>query len=83
MKADSKNCFLIFCSCNLSQRVSFHASAEALSSVTRLGDLVEFGQLFKTCGTIGLPKSLAFLGNFCKGVKIFNFSSDIIFGQLL
>ena len=28
-------------------------------------------------------KSLTFLGNFCKGVKIFNFSSEIIFGQLL
>ena len=23
------------------------------------------------------------LGNFCKGVKIFDFSSEIIFGQLL
>ena len=32
---------------------------------------------------INLPKSLTFLGNFCKGVKIFNFSTEIIFGQLL
>ena len=24
-----------------------------------------------------------FLGNFCKGVKIFHFSSEIIYGQLL
>ena len=30
-----------------------------------------------------LPKSPTFLGNLCKGVKIFNFSSDIIFGQPL
>ena len=30
-----------------------------------------------------MPKSLLFLGNFCKGVKIYHFSSEIIFGQLL
>ena len=41
-------------------------------SVTRLADLLDFGQLFK-----------AFLGNFCKGVKIYHFSTQIIFGQLL
>ena len=29
--------------------------------------------------TINLPKSLTFLGNFCKGVKIYHFSSEIIF----
>ena len=38
-------------------------------SETRLGDLLDFGQ----------P---TFLSDFCKGVKIFNFSSEIIFGQL-
>ena len=32
--------------------------------------------------TINLPKSPTFLGNFCKGVKIFHFSSEILFGQL-
>ena len=31
--------------------------------------------------TINLPKSPTFLGSFCKGVKIFNFSSDIILGN--
>ena len=31
---------------------------------------------------INLPKSPTFLGNFCKGVKFFNFSSKIILGQL-
>ena len=46
--------------------------------VTRLGDLLDFGQLFNS-----LPKSPVLLGNFCKCVKIFNFSSEIIFGQLL
>ena len=32
------------------------------------------------CATISLPKSPTFLGNFCKGVKIIHFSSEIIFG---
>ena len=32
---------------------------------------------------MNLPKSPAFLGNFCKCVKILNFSSEIIFGHLL
>ena len=35
----------------------------------------------KPVAIISLPKSPTFLGNFCKGVKIFNFSSEIIFGQ--
>ena len=30
-----------------------------------------------------LPKLLTFLGNFCKGVKIINFSREIRFGQLI
>ena len=46
--------------------------------MTRFGDLLDFGQLFKA-----LPKSPTVLGNFCVGAKIFNFSSEIIFGQLL
>ena len=45
----------------------------ATLSVTRLGDLL--GQLFKAFGKICLPKPLTFLGNFCKCVKIFNFTS--------
>ena len=48
--------------------------------MTRLGDLLYFGQLFKDCvATIILPKLPAFLGNFCKGVEIFHFSSEIVF----
>ena len=39
------------------------------------------GNFFKPLATINLPKSYTFLGNFCKGVKIFHFSSEIIFGQ--
>ena len=50
-----------------------------LGSVTRLGDLLYFGQLFKAF----LHKSLTFLGNFCIGVKSYHLASEIIFGQLL
>jgi len=49
-----------------------------------LGDLLDFGQLFKAfCAAINLPKSPTFLGNFCKGVKVYHFSNKIIFWQLL
>ena len=41
------------------------------------------GKFLKPLATINLPKSPTFLGNFGKGVKIYPFSSDIIFGQLL
>ena len=41
------------------------------------------GNFSKLVASIILPKSPTFLGNFCKGVKIFHFSSGIIFGQLL
>ena len=47
--------------------------------MTRLDDLLDFGQLLKAFGEIIiLPKSPTFLGNFCKGVKIFNFWSTFI-----
>ena len=77
-------------------------------SVTRLGDLLHFGQLFKARGNNNLNQNInsevgnndlnqnrnfevgnnnltqiaLILGNFCKGVEIFNFSCEIIFGQL-
>ena len=54
------------------------------NSVTRFDDLLDFEKLPEVIvATISLPKSHTFLGNFCKGVKIFHFSSEIIFGQLL
>ena len=37
---------------------------------------------FKALATINLPKSPKFLGNFCKGVKNYHFSSEISFRQL-
>ena len=52
-------------------------------SVTRLGDLLHFGQLFKACGNNYLPKLPTFFCNFYKGVKKIHFSNDIIFGQVL
>ena len=51
------------------------------TSVTRLGGNV--GYFSKPVATIILPKLPTFLGKFCKGVEIFHFSSEIIFGQLL
>ena len=41
------------------------------------------GNFLKPLAKINLPKSLTFLGNFCKVVKMYDFSSEIIFGQLL
>ena len=52
-----------------------------MSSVTRLGDLLDFGNFLKPLATINWPKSPTFLVNFCKGVKIYLFSSESIFGQ--
>ena len=49
------------------------------NNVTRLGDLLDF---LKPLATINLPKSPTFFGNFCKGVQIYHFSSEIIFSQL-
>ena len=41
-----------------------------------------FGKFLKPLATINLPKSPTLLGNFCKSVKIYHFSREIIFGQL-
>ena len=42
-------------------------------SVTRSGDLLDFGHFLKPLATINMPKSSQFSGNFCKGVKIYDF----------
>ena len=55
----------------------------ATGIVTRLGDFLHFEQLFKAPGNNYFAQIAHILGNFCKGVKIFHFSSGIIFGQLL
>ena len=41
------------------------------------------GNFLKPLATINLPKSPTVLDNFCVCAKIFNFSCEIIFGQLL
>ena len=41
------------------------------------------GNFSKSVATIIKPKLSTLLGIFCKGVQIFHFSSEIIFGQLL
>ena len=56
--------------------------AAVKTSVTRLGDLLDFGQFFKAFGNNQIcPISPTIFGNFWKAVKIFNFSSEIIFGN--
>ena len=40
------------------------------------------GNFFKPLAQNNLPKSPTFLGNLCKGVKIYHFSGEIVFGQL-
>ena len=52
-------------------------------SLTRLGDLLHFGHLFKASGNNFFAQITHILGNFCKRVKNFHFSSEMIFGQLL
>ena len=54
-----------------------------MSSVTRLGDLFDFGHLFKAFGNNYFAQIGHIFGNFCKGVQIFNCSNKLIFVQLL
>ena len=52
------------------------------SSVIRSGDLLNFGQLFKAfVQQLICPNLRTFLGNFCKCVKIYHFSSEMILGN--
>ena len=44
-----------------------------IGSATRLGVFCTLGNFLKPLATINLPKSLTFLCNFCKGVKIYHF----------
>ena len=67
---------------NVNGTVGAAATGKIVTSVTRSGDFLDLGQFFKAFGTNDLPKSPTFLGNFCKGVKINHFSSEITFRQL-
>ena len=52
------------------------------ASVTRFGDLLHIGQFFKACGNKFFAKIYDMFREIFKGVKMFHFSSEIIFGQL-
>ena len=52
-------------------------------SVTRLGDFLHFGQLFKAFGNNYFAQFSQILSQFFEGVKIYHLSSEIIFGQFL
>ena len=54
-----------------------------VQSSNQCDQIGQFFGLWATFKTIILPKSPTFLGNCCKGVKSFHFSSELIFGQLL
>ena len=65
-------------------RPQYQFSTEAPEQCDRIGRFIELWATFQSLWQqLHLPKSLKFLGNFCKGVKIFNFSSEISSGQLL
>ena len=57
------------CCLDLTENPSKYEISLILSSVTRLGDLLDFRQLLKPLATINLSKSPTFLGNFCKVSK--------------
>ena len=50
-------------------------------SVTRLGDLLHFGHVFKAWGNNYFAQISHILGKFCKVDKIFHFFSEIFFGN--
>ena len=52
-------------------------------SVTSSAIYWTLGHFLKPLATINLLKSPTILDNFCKGVKIYHFSSEIFFEQLL
>ena len=47
-------------------------------SVTRLGDLLLLGQLFKAYGNNYFAQIAHILRNFCNGVKMFTLPSEIV-----
>ena len=49
--------------------------------MTRLGDLLHFGQLFEACGNNYFAQIAHILGNYCKDVKIFHFLMKSFLGN--
>ena len=74
-------------------RISWsHDKTKKITSVGRsagygqcdqIGRFIALGNFLKPVATINLPKLAKILGYFCKGVIIFHFSCEIIFGELL
>ena len=60
--------------------VSSMEDIQDFTSVTRLGDVLNFGQLFKACGNNYFAH---FYRQFCKGVKIFFFLVESILSIFL
>ena len=65
----------------MTRSLKMSVKTNAGSSVTKLGDFFTLGNNSKPGATIILPKYPTFWGNFCKGVKIYHFSSKIILGN--
>ena len=51
------------------------------ASVTILGDFLHFGQLLKACGNNYFSQIAHILGNFCGGVKMYNFLVKSFWGN--
>ena len=66
-----------------SQKIKIFVSHMRRSSVTRLGDLLDFGQLFKAFGNNQFAQISHIRRQFLYRCKNYHFSSEIIFGQLL
>ena len=70
-------------------RIKYVIKNTKRTRVSRLGEQSDWaiywtlGNFLKPLTTINLSKSPTFLSIFCKGVKIYHFSSEIIFRQLL
>ena len=57
-------------------------SMSHLSSVTRLGDLLDFGQLFKVCGNNWFAQITHIFRRFLQRCQNLSFSCEVIFRQL-
>ena len=80
-----QNCFLLFANpSRLKQHTNPHQQQHHQQQCDQIGQFIlTLGKFLEPLVTIDSPKSPTFLGTFCKDVKIYHFSSEVIFGQLL
>ena len=64
-----------------SQQFRYNMEFTLSGSVTRLGDLLNFGQVFKAFGNNQFISISHIFRQFCKVVKIYHFWSEIILGN--